>query len=170
MKMDAAFRLGWVSSLFGMTRATFWLAIAACLTFFVLPAEHAHAQPGSRLCGYIMKGSDGGFTGYLYEAREASINYDKDCAFNADAMYGKYIEKGYIASFDLPGTRIGADCHQLPSSHGDWHRHCQSTCEDVGQNFQSSNSPKDMCDKMEADKNYEVVFDPVSNTTTYKKI
>ena len=156
------------TALFGLC-GTAVVALAG-VAFLTLPGGDAHAQSGSRLCGYIMKGDDGGYTGYLYEAREADVDFEDDCGSAAGDLYSKYIDSSVNPNAESSVMHDDTDCHDLPSSHGAWHRHCENTCEDVGVNFQSSNSPKDMCDKMEAHQKYKVVFDKASNTTSYKKL
>jgi hypothetical protein len=141
------------------------LAVASGLTVATLPNGTARAQSGSRLCGWI-KTTDTGKIGYLYEAREASSSYDTDCNDAAAEIADKYVQHGLAG----PTIPYSPDCKTLKTPTNGFNRHCESTCEDVGENFESSNSPKDMCDKMEANVPYEVTFDKASNTTKYKKI
>ena len=139
--------------------------IAAAAIATAVALVPAHAQSGSRLCGYIKKTDDGGYVGYLFEAREAESDYQDDCYLAAESSYEKATGNSWGGDVWLTVR----DCHDLPQSKDGWNRHCGSTCEDVGEHFESSNSPKDMCDKMEADHHYKVVFDKASNTTSYHK-
>ena len=157
-----------VVTLWGLCGAA--VVAISCAALLAWPVGGAHAQSGSRLCGYIKKTDDGGYVGYLFEGRQADVMYTSDCAAQAGDMYAKYIDSGFNEMVQKTIMHNSPDCHLLPSEHDGWHRHCDSTCEDVGVLFQSSNSPKDMCDKMEAHQKYKVVFDKASNTTSYKKL
>ena len=143
-------------------------AIATALTgalLVTLPAKPAHAQAGSRLCGWSAPaptppergmgsypGKPGNYIGLLYEARQKDSSYSKNCDRAISRLWDK----------------IQAD----PTLKGlNWTRHSKATCESVGANFQSANSPMDMCEKMEANQSYVVRYDSRGTVgkTSYEK-
>jgi hypothetical protein len=117
-----------------------------------LPAAPALAQSGSRLCGYSAPGASGSYVGLLYEARQNDASYSKQC--------DEAVSKSW--------SKIQSD-PQLKAM--TWTKHYKATCESVGANFESTDSPKDMCSKMEAKKGYLVKKIPAATgaTTTYEK-
>lgn len=135
----------------GMTGATATAFTAALLVS--LPFAPAHAQSGSRLCGYTAPGPDGAYVGMLYEARQSRVDYSQVCEEATSQLKDK-IDKH-------------SDLRNL-----DWTRHIKETCESLGVKFQSNDSPLDMCDKMEASVMYHVTLvpSPSGAATTYKKI
>ncbi len=115
----------------------------------VVTAGPAMAQSGSRLCGWSAP-TPTGYVGILYEARQKDSSYSKQCS----------------EAISQINSTIQGD-PQLKSL--TWTKHEKATCEDVGGHFVSSDSPQDMCDKMEAKQAYQVVKTNSSNTTTYTK-
>lgn len=163
MKKTTLFGLGGIAA----------IALASA-SVLALSGEGAHAQSGSRLCGWVKKTDDGAI-GYLYEARQADLYYDDKCASaTLDLLdefdHDKYLELKVLYAAGEAITKVSYSCKDMPMEDKDYHRRCEYTCEDVGEGFQSSNSPKDMCDKMAAHESYKVVFDKASNSTTYKKL
>lgn len=130
-------------------------ALASALSGTIValaPATPAYAQSGSRLCGYSAPGQSGSYIGLLYEARTADASYTTQC--------DEAISKIWSSIQRDPQLKALA-----------WIKHRKETCEDVGVKFQSANSPKDMCDKMEAKAAYLVKKIPSGDgaTTTYEK-
>jgi len=139
-----------ISKLTGMTGAIATAFTGALLV--ALPAAPAYAQSGSRLCGYSAPGASGSYIGLLYEARQRDASYSKQC--------NEAISKTW--------SKIQSDPQLKALS---WTKHDKATCESVGANFQSANSPQDMCEKMEAKQGYLVKKIPSATgaTTTYEK-
>lgn len=115
----------------------------------------AHAQPGSRLCGWIAplppqaagQPSPGNF-GFLYEVRTADKTDDQQC----DQVVSKFHDA------------IKGDAKLSAMT---WSKVRKSTCESVGAHFISSTHPKnDMCDYMEAKKAFTVQKTMTSATTS----
>jgi len=115
----------------------------------VVTAGPAMAQSGSRLCGWSAP-SPTGYIGILYEARQKDATYTKKCNTAIDDIYGKIQSNPQLKNLT-------------------WTKHNKATCESVGGNFMSSNSPQDMCQKMSANNAYQVVKTNASNTTVYTK-
>ncbi len=138
------------SKLSGMTGAIATAFTGALLV--ALPAAPAYAQSGSRLCGYSAPGQSGSYIGILYEARQNDASYSQQCE--------EAISKSW--------SKIQSDANLKALT---WTKHSKETCESVGTKFQSSNSPQDMCDKMEAKVGYLVKKIPSATgaTTTYEK-
>jgi hypothetical protein len=120
--------------------------------------QAAHAQKGSRLCGWVAQfQTQAGpqIMGFLYEIRTADASDGKQCSEFISGVYNKAIK----ANPQLSG---------LP-----WQKVEKATCESVGASFISQNTPSnDMCDYMEAKKPFQVVKSLVNNvpTTVYTKI
>lgn len=127
------------------------LAAAVALTgsMTVLPASPAFAQSGSRMCGYSAN-TPSGALGLLFEARQDDAGYSYKC----DQAVSKIWRD----------IQSNAQLKQLT-----WTKHYKETCESVGGQFMSGNSPQDMCDKMEANQGYKVTKTNASNSTTYEK-
>ena len=132
------------------------LPILALLVTTLLGPIAAHAQSGSRLCGWTSKVEKDGkalqVLGMLYEARQKDASYDKQCDEAIDEM-----KKG-----------IDKDPKLSTLS---WQKVHKDTCESVGKDFASkTNSNTDMCDYMEAKKPYNVIKDNTKDTTSYTKL
>jgi hypothetical protein len=123
------------------------VALSGGLT--VLPTAPAFAQSGSRLCGFTAP-TPAGTLGLLFEARQDDAAYSYIC----DQAVAKM-------------QRTINTTPQLKSL--TWTKHYKETCESVGGAFMSSNSPQDMCDKMEANQGYQVTKTNSSNSTAYVK-
>ena len=115
----------------------------------VVTAGPAMAQSGSRLCGWSAP-TPTGYVGILYEARQNDATYNMQCDGAISKIQAKIKKDPQLKSLT-------------------WTKHEKATCESVGGFFMSSNSPQDMCDKMEADHAYQVVKTNSSNSTTYTK-
>lgn len=116
----------------------------------IMPATVALAQSGSRLCGYTAQ-TPTGTIGFLYEARESSSTYTKEC----DTAIDKFWD----------AIKKDANLKQL-----NWYKKNKEVCQDVGPIFQSKNSDKDMCNYMSAQESYKVIKDTATNKTTYTKL
>lgn len=139
-----------ISKLTGMTGA-----IATALTgalLVTLPAAPAYAQSGSRLCGYSAPGQSGSYIGLLYEARQKDASYSQQCDEAISKIWSKIQSDPQLKALT-------------------WKKHTKAKCEEVGVNFQSSSSPQDMCEKMDAKQPYLVKKIPSATgaTTTYEK-
>ena len=142
-----------MSKFIKLTGVTGAIATAFTGAFLVaLPAAPAYAQSGSRLCGYSAPGQSGSYVGLLYEARQNDASYSKQCDEAVSKSWSKI-----QANPDLKAMT--------------WTKHYKATCESVGSYFQSTNSPQDMCEKMEAKQGYLVKKIPSATgaTTTYEK-
>jgi hypothetical protein len=139
-----------ISKLTGMTGAIATAFSGALLV--TLPAAPAYAQSGSRLCGYSAPGASGSYIGLLYEARQKDASYGKQCDQAISKIWSKIQSDPQLKALT-------------------WTKHRKETCESVGSKFQSSNSPQDMCEKMEAKQPYLVKKIPSATgaTTTYEK-
>ena len=109
----------------------------------------AKAQAGSRLCGLTAPTSTG-YIGYLYEAREADADYTSYCNNATNSYIIMLKSNGDLDKYN-------------------WRQWTKEPCENVGVYFQSSNSGKDMCDNMQANRDYTVTKDKAANKTTYKQ-
>lgn len=136
-----------VSSLFLTSGAVASAVLGAMVS--VVPATPAMAQSGSRLCGWSAP-TPTGYIGILYEARQDDASYSQQCDEAVDEINSEIKSNPNLKSLT-------------------WTKHYKATCESVGEKFMSSNSPKDMCDKMEAKKGYQVVKTTSTNSTTYTK-
>jgi hypothetical protein len=138
------------NKLTGMTGAIATAFTGALLV--TLPAAPAYAQSGSRLCGYSAPGQSGSYIGLVYEARQKDASYSKQCDEAISKIWSKIQSDPQLKAMT-------------------WTKHSKATCESVGANFQSANSPQDMCDKMEAKQPYLVKKIPSATgvTTTYEK-
>ena len=126
------------------------LAVLALKLLTLLPAAPALAQSGSRLCGWTAATANGGYRGLLIEIRQNDSDANKDCGDATNFLKYYYVDK---------------DTENLT-----WTKQKMNTCENVGKFFMSANSPQDMCDKMEANKNYSVSLDKAANATNYIKL
>lgn len=131
----------------GITTLAAAIALSGGLT--VLPASPAFAQSGSRLCGYSAY-MPKGVIGILFEARQDDASYSLQCDEAVKSAWSK--------------IQANAQLKKLT-----WTKHYKETCESVGGMFVSSNSPVDMCDKMEAGQGYQVTMSVPTNTTTYEQ-
>lgn len=132
---------------FGITTLTAAIALSGGLT--VLPASPAFAQSGSRICGYTAKTPTGAL-GLVFEARQDDAGYSMICDKAVETVWKK--------------IQSNPQLKQLT-----WTKQYKATCESVGGMFMSSNSPQDMCDKMEANESYQVTKSASTNSTTYAK-
>jgi hypothetical protein len=115
----------------------FTLSIAATAVL-LLTAGQAHAQSGSRLCGFISTDT-AGKVGLLYEARTKDASYKKQCD-EAISRMKKKIE----TTAELKAKN--------------WQEVKRWTCEDVGnKGFVNPGESADICEKMEAKVGYKVV-------------
>jgi hypothetical protein len=138
------------------------IAVLAVLIGSLSGFGSAHAQPGSRLCGWMAplpaqaagKPSPGNI-GLLYEIRTKDASDSKQC----DQATSKFADA------------IKADPTLKSMT---WSKVHKSTCEAVGANFKSTTHPNnDMCDYMEAKHPYQVQKTMTSATTSssaYKKL
>ena len=138
------------------------IAVLSVLVGTLAALGSAHAQPGSRLCGWIAplpaqavgKPSPGNI-GLLYEIRTADASDGKQC----DEVVSKFLDA------------IKADPTLKTMT---WTKVHKSTCESVGASFTSSTNPNnDMCDYMEAKKPYQVqktMTSATASSTAYKKL
>ena len=130
--------------------------VLALVVVTLLGPITAHAQSGSRLCGWTSKVENSGKTvqvlGMLYEARQKDASYNKQCDEAIDEMK-KGIDK------DPKLSKLS------------WQKVHKDTCESVGKDFVSKTNPNtDMCDYMEAKKAYNVIKDNMKDATTYTKL
>jgi hypothetical protein len=116
----------------------------------IMPATVALAQSGSRLCGYTTKIPTSNI-GFLYEAREASSSYTKQCEEALDKIWNQIKKDPNLKNLE-------------------WKRRYKEVCQDVGPMFTSQNSDLDMCNYMSAEEAYQVVWDAAKNKTTYTKL
>jgi len=116
----------------------------------VVTAGPAMAQSGSRLCGYTAP-TPTGYIGILYEARQKDAAYTQACSQAISSINYKISRTSELKSLN-------------------WTKHEKATCESVGKYFMSSNSPQDMCDKMQAKLSYQVVKTNATNSTVYTKL
>ncbi|MCE2680476.1 MAG: hypothetical protein LW629_08540 [Burkholderiales bacterium] len=121
-------------------------------------SQPAHAQKGSRLCGWVANYQTQ--TGpqalaFLYEIRTADASDGRQCSEFISKVYDKAIKSN-------------AQLSQLPFQKVE-----KATCESVGSIFIGAQHPSnDMCDYMEAKKPFQVQKSLVNNvpTTVYTKI
>lgn len=118
-----------------------------------MPAAPAYAQKGSRLCGYTAPGPGGSYVGMLYEARKARGDVNEVCKLATSQLKAKIDKHPDLKSLT-------------------WTRQIMQTCESIGGNFKSANSPVDMCEKMSASIKYHVTMTPSASggETTYVKV
>jgi hypothetical protein len=133
------------------------MPLSACLVAIilsagatVLPVTPVFAQSGSRICGYSTAKSPSGPLGFLTEVRQAETSYSLIC----DGVVRDAKEK-----IDRDPTLKNLT----------WVKHYKETCEAVGTLFVSSNSPQDMCDKMQNNEDYMVQKNS-DNTTRYDRL
>lgn len=121
-------------------------------------SQTAHAQKGSRLCGWVAQfQSQTGpqVMGFLYEIRTADASDGRQCS-------------EFISAINDKAIKANAQLSGLP-----WQKVEKATCESVGAVFISPNAPSnDMCDYMEAKKPFQVQKSLINNvpTTVYTKI
>jgi hypothetical protein len=115
----------------------FTLSVAATAVL-LLTAGQAHAQSGSRLCGFISTDT-AGKVGLLYEARTKDASYKKQCDEAISKMKKKIDTTPELKSMN-------------------WQEVKRWSCEDVGnKGFVNQGESSDICDKMEAKVGYKVV-------------
>ena len=113
------------------------LSIAAA-AILACTMGQAHAQSGSRLCGFISTDTPGK-VGLLYEARTKDASYKKQCDEAIIKMKHKI-----DTTPDLKAKN--------------WQEVKRWSCEDVGnKGFVNQGESADICDKMEAKVGYKVI-------------
>ncbi len=124
-------------------------ALSLLAAVLVVPGA-AHAQKGSRLCGWTAQTPTGQVIGLLYEVRTADASDGKQCS----EVISKFHE---AITKDATLSKLN------------WTKANKSTCESVGNYFKSTSKPSDdMCDYMEAKKAYKVVKESAANTSYTK--
>ena len=121
-------------------------------------SQPAHAQKGSRLCGWVANYQTQ--TGpqamaFLYEVRTADASDGRQCS-------------EFISSIKKDAIDANAQLSTLPFQKVE-----KATCESVGAIFTSPQFPSnDMCDYMEAKKPFRIQKSLVNNvpTTVYTKL
>ena len=121
-------------------------------------SQPAHAQKGSRLCGWVAQYQTQ--TGpqalaFLYEVRTADASDGRQCS-------------EFISSIADKAIKPNAQLSQLPFQKVE-----KATCESVGAIFTSPATPSnDMCDYMGAKTPYQVQKSLINNvpTTVYTKL
>lgn len=114
----------------------FTLSIAATAVL-LLTAGQAHAQSGSRLCGFIAVDTPNK-VGLLYEARTKDASYKKQCDEAISKMKQKIDTTPQLKAMK-------------------WQEVKRWSCEDVGnKGFVNQGENADICEKMEAKVGYKV--------------
>ncbi len=127
----------------------FTLSIAATAVL-LLTAGQAHAQSGSRLCGFIAVDTPNK-VGLLYEARTKDASYKKQCDEAISKMKQKIDTTPQLKAMK-------------------WQEVKRWTCEDVGnKGFTNQGESADMCEKMEAKVGYKVTKAGAASATYAKQ-
>jgi hypothetical protein len=126
---------------------TLTLAATAMLLF---TAGQAHAQSGSRLCGFIAVETPNK-VGLLYEARTKDASYKKQCDEAISKMKQKIDTTPQLKAMT-------------------WQEVKRWSCEDVGnKGFVNQGESSDICDKMEAKVGYKVTKAGAASATYAKQ-
>ena len=143
-------------------------AVISCAMYVAVSTPEAHAQSGSRLCGWQTKsvktqvgGKEmrGVRVAIVYEARKKEIAYKKKC----DTAISKIKKK-------LPKTMDVTVQNKKVKLVLEWAEVKRKSCESVGANFQGQGVPKDICDKMKANEAYKWVKKSSTEAATSQKM
>lgn len=129
---------------------TIAIALAVSWCVVALQASPAHAQSGSRICGYTAS-TPTGAVGLLLEARIGDNDYNKQCD---DAI-----------SESWNTIQNDAQLKQLK-----WTRRIKNACEDIGVIFKTSKITSDICDPMNSKELYKVTKTTSLDSTTLEKM
>ena len=142
-------------------------AVVSCAMYVAMSAPEAHAQSGSRLCGWQTKSvktlvgdkemSDV-HVAVVYEARKAEVFYSKKC----DEAISQIKEK-------LPKNMDVEVKNKTVTLVLEWEKVEKKACESVGAKLEGQGVPKDICKKMEANEAYKWIKKSSTEAATSEK-